>query len=208
MQHAGLVNQTSVEMSFEISWASQICSQLGKGDMKPLQFLSPCSSCRWDQHTSYFPFRFTLPKGFSSVWPPFPIFLGNVPQSQHVAVTFCRVHASPTPYSPEKGTERSLDEPGFKSRCATERQFFLSEVTRKDVSSLWNILAVVLISSVSKTADGIPLYFFLQAEICHFSSITGCTKALEICSPRIQNGVTHKVPLQPPSSYRLFLQGN
>lgn len=46
VQHAGLVNQTLVEMSFEISWASQICSQVGKGETEPLQFLSPCFSDR------------------------------------------------------------------------------------------------------------------------------------------------------------------
>lgn len=92
--------------------------------------------------------------------------------------------------------------------AAPQSDFFLSEVTCKDVSSLWNILAVVLILSVSKTADDIPLYFFLQAEICHFSSITGCTKALKICSPYIQNSITHKVPLQPPFSHWLFLQGD
>ena len=43
---------------------------------------------------------------------------------------------------------------------APQSDFFLSEVIRKYVSSLWNILPVVLISSGYKTADNVPLYFF------------------------------------------------
>lgn len=44
VQHAGFMTQTSVEMSllsFEISWALQMCIQVEKGHTEPLQFLSP-----------------------------------------------------------------------------------------------------------------------------------------------------------------------
>lgn len=41
-----------------------------------------------------------------------------------------------------------------------QSNFFLSEVIRKCGSSLWNILTVVLISLVCKTAGSIPLHYF------------------------------------------------
>lgn len=45
------------------------------------------------------------------------------------------------------------------SLAGPQSDFFFPEVIGTYVSSLWKILAVVLTSSVHKTADNIPLYF-------------------------------------------------
>lgn len=83
------------------------------------------------------------------------------------------VRASPARYSPalpQKGTELSPDH-----LAEPQSDFFLSEVIGRYVSSLWNILAVVLISSVSKTADNIPLYFFsLKPSSCNLTFFFNC----------------------------------